>query len=149
MQIHLNKKPGFQLSLKARSIVSDAAAYLLLALFVYTATSKILTVDSFSSTMAKSPLIGSYSLLVAWLIPITEILVSILLIVPVTRKSGLYASLSILALFTIYLIYMVLSGTKLPCNCGGAINTMTWQQHIWFNVAFLLLAAIGIRCHKN
>jgi hypothetical protein len=129
--------------------LKDIAVYLLLTLFMYTAASKILTINAFSSTLAKSPLIGSYSLLVAWLIPIIEIIVSILLIISGTRKLGLYASLVLLGIFTLYLVYMVSSGTKLPCHCGGAISTMTWQQHIWFNVAFLLIAITGIRLHKN
>jgi hypothetical protein len=129
--------------------LKDIAAYLLLALFMYTAASKILTINAFSSTLAKSPLIGSNSLLVAWLIPIIEIIVGILLIITGTRKLGLYASLVLLGIFTLYLVYMVSSGTKLPCHCGGAISTMTWQQHIWFNVAFLLIDITGIRLHKN
>lgn len=129
--------------------LKDIAAYLLLALFMYTAASKILTINVFSSTLAKSPLIGSYSLFVAWSIPIIEIIVSILLIIAGTRKLGFYASLVLLGIFTLYLVYMVSSGTKLPCNCGGAISTMTWQQHIWFNVAFLLIAITGIRLHTN
>ncbi|HMI02175.1 MAG TPA: MauE/DoxX family redox-associated membrane protein [Pedobacter sp.] len=149
MRIQLKERPGFQFPLKFRPIISDTAAYLLLALFMYTAASKILTINAFSSTLAKSPIIGSYSLFVAWLIPISEIVISLLLIIAGTRKLGLYASLALLGIFTIYLVYMVSSGTKLPCHCGGAISTMTWQQHIWFNAAFLLIAAIGIRSYKK
>lgn len=149
MRIQLKERPDFQLPLKFRPIISDTAAYLLLALFMYTAANKILTINTFSSTLAKSPLIGSYSLVVAWLIPIIEIIVSLLLIVAATRKLGLYASLALLGIFTVYLIYMVSSGTKLPCHCGGVISTMTWQRHIWFNAAFLIIAVIGIKMHKN
>ena len=129
--------------------LKDIAAYLLLALFMYTAASKILTINAFSSTLAKSPLIGSNSLLVAWLIPIIEIIVGILLIITGTRKLGLYASLVLLGIFTLYLVYMVSSGTKLPCHCGGAISTMSWQQHIWFNLGFIVLAVTGLVANKK
>jgi hypothetical protein len=149
MRIQLKERPDFQLPLKFRPIISDTAAYLLLSLFMYTAASKILRINTFSSTLAKSPLIGSYSLVVAWLIPIIEIIVSLLLIIAATRKLGLYTSLALLGIFTIYLVYMVSSGIKLPCHCGGAISTMTWQQHIWFNTAFLIIAYTGIRLYKK
>jgi hypothetical protein len=149
MQIHVNQKPGFPLSLKVRSIISDIAAYPLLALFVYTATSKILTINTFSSTLAKSPLIGNYHLIVAWAVPLIEIGISMLLIIAATRKLGLYSALALMGIFTLYLVYMVSSGAKLPCQCGGVISAMTWQQHIWFNALFLLIAITGIRIHKK
>lgn len=149
MRIHFKEKTGFQFLIKFGPIISDVTAYLLIALFMYTAASKILTITAFSSTLAKSPLIGSYSLLVAWLVPAIEIIVSILLIAAETRKLGLYASLVLLGVFTLYLVYMVSSGIKLPCHCGGAISTMSWQQHIWFNAAFLIITVIGIKMHKK
>ena len=80
---------------------------------------------------------------------IAVIIISLLLVLTLTRKKGLYASGILLSGFTIYLAYMVLSGLKLPCHCGGVISSMTWQQHIWFNVAFVLLAYAGIRLHKS
>lgn len=137
------------IQIKHRAMVADASAYLLLTLFMYTAASKLLTIKKFSSALAKSPLIGQFSTFTAWAIPLTEILIGILLIVAATRKTGLYASLGLMCLFTIYLSYMVLSGSKLPCHCGGVINSMTWQQHIWFNIAFVLLALVGARMYSG
>lgn len=132
---------------RSRLLISDLCTYLLLTLFMYTAASKLLTIKKFASTLAKSPLIGEYSIFVAWAIPISEVLTGILLIIAVTRKMGLYASLAMMSVFTIYLSYMVLSGSKLPCHCGGVISSMTWQQHIWFNLAFVFLAFAGIRMY--
>jgi len=136
-------------SSKWKNTIADSAAYLILALFMYTAASKLFTLDNFASTLAKSPLIGSYSKLLAWLIPISELLVSLLLIIARTRKQGLYAALLLMVLFTTYLCYMVLSGTKLPCSCGGVVSNLSWQQHIWFNIAFIVLAFTGTRMYKN
>lgn len=135
--------------LKHKTLISDIASYLLLMLFMYTAASKLLTVKSFASTLAKSPLIGSYNTIVAWSIPILEILIGILLIVVSLRKIGLYASLGLMVIFTVYLCYMVLSGSKLPCHCGGVVSTLSWQQHIWFNMAFVLIAFAGIRTSRT
>ncbi|WP_449436956.1 MauE/DoxX family redox-associated membrane protein [Pedobacter steynii] len=139
----------FYLSPKMRMIIADVIAYLILALFMYTAASKLFGIKSFSSTLAKSPLIGGYSELVAWGIPITEMIIGVLLILAPFRKLGLYASCAIMILFTLYLLYMVFSGNKLPCHCGGVISAMTWQQHIWFNLGFVLLAFTGIYIYKK
>jgi len=139
----------FYLSPKVRVIIADVIAYLMLALFMYTAASKFFTIKSFSSTLAKSPLIGEYSRLVAWGIPITEVIIGVLLIFAPIRKLGLYASFALMVLFTLYLLYMVYSGNKLPCHCGGVISTMTWKQHIWFNLGFVLLAFTGIYIYKK
>ncbi|ACU03253.1 MULTISPECIES: MauE/DoxX family redox-associated membrane protein [Pedobacter] len=144
MQITLNKEPKLQLSDKTRAIITDIAIYLFVILFMYTAASKLLTIKSFASTLAKSPLIGSYSLIVAWAIPIIEMVISILLIIPQVKKWGLYASFFLMITFTAYLMYMVFSGSKLPCHCGGVISEMTWQQHIWFNLGFVALAITGL-----
>lgn len=144
MQITLNNRQGLQISAKTREIIVDITVYLFIILFMYTAASKILTVKSFASTLAKSPLIGSYNMIVAYAIPIVEIIISIVLIFPFIRKAGLYASFLLMTVFTAYLAYMVLSGNKLPCHCGGVISTMTWQQHIWFNLGFVALAIIGL-----
>jgi uncharacterized membrane protein (DUF485 family) len=149
MSIESNRKFTFFSGLKDSRFFSDLSAYLLLALFMYTAASKFLTVTSFASTLAKSPLIGSYSFVVAWAIPITEMIIGLLLILNGTRKIGLQASFGLMVIFTSYLVYMVLSGSKLPCHCGGVISTMSWQQHTWFNLAFTLIALIGIKFHKS
>lgn len=129
-------------------ILTDIITYALVILFMYTAADKLMSLRTFASTLAKSPLIGSFSTFVAWFIPITEIIISLLLVLVLTRKKGLYASVVLLSGFTIYLAYMILSGLKLPCHCGGVISSMSWQQHIWFNIAFTGLAYTGIRIYK-
>lgn len=149
MQISLNKPSRFHLSVKHRELITDIAIYLFVILFMYTAASKFLTIKSFASTLAKSPLIGSYSLIVAWAVPIVEILISLLLIIPQIKKWGLYAALSLMSVFTLYLMYMVFSGSELPCHCGGVISQMTWQQHIWFNLGFIALAITGLAMNRK
>lgn len=149
METILNKRSGLQLSAKTREIIMDIAVYLFIMLFMYTAASKLLTIKSFASTLAKSPLIGSLNFIVAWAIPITEIIISVVLIFPAVRKTGMYASLLLMTVFTFYLVYMVFSGAELPCHCGGVISTMTWQQHIWFNLGFIAVAITGLSTQKK
>lgn len=138
-----------QLKETHKTAIADLAAYLLLALLIYTAASKFFTIDSFASTLAKSPLIGNLNKIAAWSIPISEVAISSLLIVTKTRKWGLYTALALLVIFTIYLSFMVLSGSKLPCHCGGVVSTLSWKQHIWFNIAFISVAFIGILMYSR
>jgi hypothetical protein len=149
METIVNKRSALQLSAKNREIIMDIAVYLFILLFMYTAASKLLTIKSFASTLAKSPLIGSLNLVVAWSIPIIEIIISIVLIFPSVRKTGMRAALILMTVFTLYLIYMVFSGSELPCHCGGVISAMSWQQHIWFNLSFIALAATGLAIQKK
>jgi hypothetical protein len=149
MQVILSKVMPFEISPKMKEIAIDLISYLFIILFMYTAASKLLGVEKFASTLAKSPLIGSFNVVVAWAVPIVEIAISILLIVSTTRKLGLYASTGLMAFFTLYLAYMVLSGSKLPCNCGGVISTMSWQQHIWFNLGFVFMGVAGLALCKK
>ena len=149
MQLTLNKPSGFRLSAKNREIITDIAVYLFIVLFMYTAASKLLTVKSFASTLAKSPLIGNLNMIVAYAIPIVEILISLVLIFPSFRKAGLWASFLLMLAFTAYLMYMVFSGNELPCHCGGVISRMTWQQHIWFNLGFVALGITGLITNRK
>lgn len=145
----LIKQIHFQRSTTRQEIITDLITYLFIILFMYTAASKLLGIQSFASTLAKSPLIGSYSLLVAWAIPIIEIAISLVLIFPAIRKAGLWASLILMIVFTAYLMYMVFSGSELPCHCGGVISRMTWQQHIWFNLGFVTLGLTSVVINRK
>jgi hypothetical protein len=123
-------------------------AALLIFLFVYTATSKFLDFNSFKLTLHASPLITDKNILVAWAIPVVELITAALLLIPRTRLFGLYSSLGIMTVFTLYLGYMLLFTPNRPCVCGGVIKTMSWDQHIVFNCFFILLSLIAIRFHK-
>jgi len=80
-----------------------------------------------------------------WAVPFTELLAGSLLIFLKTRLAGLYASLLLLISFTIY-IGLVMNNVfgRIPCSCGGVLNKMTWEQHLVFNIVFLLLTATAI-----
>ncbi len=129
-------------------IVEFIAAIFIL-LFTYTAFSKLLGFIAFKNTLAKSPLIGNYAAIVAGAVPLIELIIAVLLVIPKKRNLGLYASFTLMLLFTIYLGYMILFTSGLPCSCGGVLQQMTWPQHLWFNIGFTILAAIGLRLHHK
>ena len=134
---------------KAKGILVEVIVYSFVLLFVYTAASKLMTIDTFQHVLTKYPLIGKHSAVIAYLVPISELLVAAILIVPATKKYGLVVSTILMALFLAYIIYMLVSKSSLPCSCGGIISKLSWQQHIWFNSIFLLLAIITLKTYKK
>lgn len=143
------KHTNIYFSEKIRELIFDIITFLFIILFVYTAASKIITFSEFVNVLRHSPLLGKVNLLVAYSIPSVEILLSVVLIVNKTKKIGLVLSLILMVIFTIYLIYMVSLGGKLPCMCGGVISMFTWKQHIWFNILFILIAISGLMIQKK
>jgi methylamine utilization protein MauE len=64
--------------------------------------------------------------------------------IPKTRLLGLYASFSLMTMFTAYIIAILRFSEFIPCSCGGVLSHMSWIQHLWFNVAFIFFALTGI-----
>ena len=131
--------------------ITDGISYLFVALLVYTASSKLMTLTAFEKVLSRSPLLAGFSELLAWAVPIVEILIALLLIIPFTKRMGLFAALGLMLVFTGYLGYMILSMTdqELPCSCGGVVSLLSWQQHIWFNLGFIGLALIGLLGYRK
>lgn len=128
----------------------EVTRFLLIVLFVYTASSKIQTFHTFHGVLIKSPLIGKQlALYVAIFIPTIEIIASILLVFGKTALKGFYVSTALMALFTFYVSYMVLFAPKLPCVCGGVIEAMSWNQHIVFNAIFTVMSFICCILYKR
>lgn len=120
-----------------RSVVVEVIAALFILLFTYTALSKLGDRQGFRNVLFQSPLIGKAADLISWIIPVLELFISLLLFFPKTRKIGLYAATSLMAVFTVYITYMILFEKDLPCSCGGVIGTMNWGQHLVFNILFV------------
>lgn len=127
-----------------KSIFVEIISMLFVILFVYTAISKFMDFTLFKETIATSPVLAPVASVVAWVLPITEILVSVLLLIPSMRLKGLYASLGLMMAFTLYIIYILKFSPHVPCSCGGVIELMSWREHLVFNSAFILLAILGI-----
>jgi len=117
---------------------------LLILLFVYAALSKLFEYNGFKVQLRNSEWLKPIAGIIAWLVPAIELAISLMITVKATRILGLYASLILLLIFTLYIAGMLLSGMRLPCSCGGIIQQLSWKQHLLFNLFFLLLSLIGI-----
>lgn len=122
----------------------DLICYTYFLLFLYAAVSKLLDYESSEIQMAKSPIITDFAYLLAWLVPVIEITIAMMLVIPKTMMLGLYASLALMSMFTAYIIAILNFSTSIPCSCGGVLESMDWTEHLIFNLAFIALAIIAI-----
>lgn len=127
----------------------DIISVLLIFLWVYTASSKLLNYPSFRQQLTLSPFVGDVAGIASILIPASELLATSLLTVKNTRFYGLLASLVLLTVFTLYIAGMLLSGVSLPCSCGGVISSLSWQEHLIFNLFFLAITIIAFVLEKK
>lgn len=131
--------------MKKKEIIISLATAVFIFIFLYTAINKLAELDKFRVTIVRSPLIGNNAAIVAWLVPVVELVVCILLFFPRTRGYGLLASLMLWVAFTLYIAWMLVYADRLPCSCGGFISSLSWQQHLALNISGSILAAIACR----
>jgi putative oxidoreductase len=149
MMIHIQKLRIFSISAKTKAIIADIIAYLFILLFLYTAANKIWKFHNFEWVLSTLPLIGALSQLIAYAVPVAEIIASILLLSDGGRRSGLIISFLLMFGFTAYLLFMLIYTTDLPCNCGGVLSQLSWKQHIAFNLFFLILSTIALKFNQD
>ena len=130
-------------------ILIEIISVLLICLFVYTGISKLNEHNNFQGVLSQSPLIGAMSNFLSWLIPILELFTALLLFFPFARKWGLFISLILMTIFTLYVFYMIVFIPHLPCSCGGVIKLLTWKEHLLFNIFFSVIALLGISLYKK
>jgi len=124
-------------------------AVLLIILFLYTGISKLLDYSEFKNQLNSSALLKPIAPLVAWALPLGEILVAVLLIVPIWRLWGLYTSFLLMLAFTGYVVWLLYISDDIPCGCGGILEQMDWDQHLIFNIVMTVLALTGALLEKR
>jgi hypothetical protein len=143
------KKDGFQSSRFAKESLIICIRFVCMFLFLYTAYAKIIDHDHFLKGLSKVHIISGFAVYISWLVPLAEIITSILLLIPQFAKWGLYAFTGLMTLFTGYILSVLLWEKELPCSCGGVIEKLSWSQHIWFNLAFIAIAIAALRLSSS
>lgn len=134
---------------KNRRTIVEVISALFILLFLYTALSKSYEITNTVVVLKYTRIFKPVATEFAWGVVIIEYIVTGLLFIPRTKKIGLYASLILMLTFTVYIISMLAFIPNLPCSCGGIISKMTWKQHLFFNLAFILLALAAILLNRK
>ena len=133
-----------------RQVMLECISALLILLFLYASVSKFLDFKTFIKEMNNQPLPNSWTPFLVWFIPCSEILFSLALIFERTRLLGLYGSLVLMGLFTIYATLILLHVFPyVPCSCGGVIKRLTWKQHLVLNLFFVTLSIVGVIAQRK
>ena len=134
---------------QTRNNIVSIICYIYVVLFTYAATSKFLDFENFRIQLGQSPLVSAYASWIPIALPTFEFIIAILLLLPKLRLIGLFAAYTLMAMFTAY-IYIILNFSAfVPCSCGGVLENMTWNQHLVFNICFIILAGIAILLMPN
>lgn len=121
------------------------SVFALIILFSYTGFTKLFNNHEFVISMGMQELPHWMIGVIVRLLPILEILISVLLVITLTRPAGLYLSLILLCSFSIYIILGITHVFKrIPCACGGPIKYFSWTQHLLFNLIFMGLCVFNI-----
>lgn len=126
----------------SENLISVIAA-VLLAIFVYTALNKLIQSQHFYIVLRSSPWLASFAGQLAWIIPVTELLLAAGLFIRPLRAAALLLSALVLLFFTLYVAAMLLLSPQLPCGCGGIFETLSWPQHLLVNLLLTGLAFIA------
>lgn len=129
--------------------ITNSIRFLFILLFVYAATSKLLIYEQFTMQLGKSPFIGNYANILAWVIPLVEYSIVGLFLFPRYFRAAFYASFCTLILFTLYIILVLNFSASIPCSCGGIISKLGWTEHLVFNLLFIVLSLTGILFMKK
>jgi putative oxidoreductase len=136
--------------MRARKLFVEVTVALLVVLFLHTAISKFLDFKGFVYDLNNQPFPNSFTPYLAWLIPITELVIVCCLLFEKTRLAGLYASLILLLVFTVYTCLVLLNVfAYVPCSCGGVVSYLTWAQHFYFNLFFVVITSIAIALNRD
>lgn len=127
-----------------RNMIIEIICVLFIILFVYAALTKLLDYEKFRVQIGQSPLLTAFAGWIAWMVPVAEILIAIMLVFIRLRLVGLYAAFSLMVMFTTYIICILTLSLYIPCSCGGVLEKLGWKEHLVFNIAFIILAAAAV-----
>ncbi len=133
-----------------KQLLIELFAALLIILFLYTSVSKFIDFRQFIGAMGNQPLPAQVKPLLVWIVPVSEVLISLALLSEYTRLAGFWASLTLMSFYTIYTLTVLLHFFKyIPCSCGGIIKSLSWKQHLYFNLFFTGVALAGIYLQRS
>jgi uncharacterized membrane protein YphA (DoxX/SURF4 family) len=136
------------LSHQHKKNIATFCCSILVLVFAYSGGSKVWDHQNFTAQLgiffSESP-----AAFFAWAVPVAELLTAIGLVIQPARLKACYASLFLLISFTVYIIYLLLTASSLPCSCGGIIAALSWQQHLVLNALLILITIATIKFNSN
>lgn len=116
-------------------------------LFLFSATAKLISIDSFEIYLFSFKVLSlGFSFLAARLIIAAEYFLGILLLANFWPKAAFWCSAAMLAGFSIFLAVLVSTGSSENCNCFGDLVEMDPKQSLVKNIALLSVLLFSAGC---
>lgn len=141
--------------MKRKGHILNLITLLLLLLWIPVTLDKFWDLPGFRQTLIRQPFPDAWADVLYWLLPVLEGLCVLLLVgsaianprtnpVKGFRAWGFALSTILMVAFTLFILFGVLGWyEKRPCGCGSVISGLSWNQHLWFNLVFLLVSVVG------
>ena len=142
------KQVRLTLSVKAKERIVFIISLAFVFLFCYTGFDKLNHLEKFSRGISKIPYVGGMHVWIGWGVPLAELLISALLIIPKCNRLGLQLATGLMGIFTLYLGLMLAFAEKRLCYCSGVIESMGWLEHLLFNLLFVGLGGWALYLKK-
>jgi putative oxidoreductase len=130
--------------MKNKVYIQFAITIMLLLLWIPALLDKLLQFGTFQSGILKQPFSDELGYMLIYSLPILEMAIVILLVSSKYRWMGFVLSSFLMMTFTGYIAIALMGAwDKIPCGCGSVISSMSWKQHLWFNLFFLAISLVG------
>ncbi|MFA7408060.1 MAG: MauE/DoxX family redox-associated membrane protein [Anaerolineaceae bacterium] len=141
--------------MKTKTYILTICTLLLLLLWIPVTLDKFWDLPGFRQTLLRQPFPDAWAEVLFWLLPVLEGLCVVLLVggtianpktnrIKSFRTWGFALSTILMVAFTLFILFGVMGWyEKRPCGCGSVISGLSWNQHLWFNLMFLLVSVVG------
>ena len=118
----------------------------LILFWLYAAGAQISDFNKFKGEMNNQVFSHRISGILAFLIPISEMIIATLLAHPLTRLIGMKMSFLLILTFSIYIGLALLNVySRMPCNCAGLLGSnSSWEANLILNLIVTAVAAAGL-----
>ena len=122
------------------------APTLLILLWTYTGLDKLIQFEASRKAFHNQTFPSELAEVLAFVIPVSELLLALLLLFSITRWWGYLGSILLLTVFTTYVgLIWVGAFPRVPCNCAGILESLGWAEHFFLNLGFFMVAVWGLR----
>lgn len=135
--------------MRTKNIISELIIFILIILWAYTFASKIFDFDTFYRQIKGAYLLDAGRSALPYILQAIHLGIVILLINKHWRGLGLLTSLSVIVIYTVYLIYILKFAPSIPCSCIAIFKGMNWNNQLYFNFIALAINLIGLITYSS
>ncbi|WP_153848398.1 MauE/DoxX family redox-associated membrane protein [Sphingobacterium paramultivorum] len=130
--------------MKIKNLITELIIFILILIWAYTFASKIFDFDTFDRQIKGAYILSAGGSVLPYILQALHLAIVIMLINKNWRRLGLLTSLSVMVIYTAYLIYILKFAPSVPCSCIAVVRGMNWNDQLYFNFIALAINIIGL-----